>query len=689
MKKIKIFVSISFLMYLNMFSQESWTSFTNSGYLKTIVREDNYIWTGGSGGLLKWDLATSKYIKYTMADGMANNDVTAVVIDSKQNKWIGLHANWISKFDGSIWETISCPVPTGAMAIDQFDNIWIISNSGIYKYNGAKWTTYYFSRNLGRHQIITVDLSNVVWAGTEYGVGRFDGTNWKWFDNVSAKSMVVDLNNHKWFLCGDSLIQFDNKNWTSFFINNSNTPSSWFHPLAVDTKNNIWTINTEGVWMFSRGVWSCQIKRTDLVGMNYYKGPSFYIDSKDNLWFSGYGKVEMFNRSQWFTYSVNNEIGVSSYICDITVDKIGQVWVAGYYGGLSKYNGDSWKYYSTPPYNQSIIADSENNLWIGTEQGLKRFDGNQWLEYPQFGDNILSIAIDSKNIKWIGTGGIIGLIKSRGLFKFNDSTWTVYQTCDGLPDNSIRTIAIDKQDNVWVGTGSGVAQFDGQKWTTYTRDDGLGSNDIQEIGIDLDGNKWFAAFNGGGITKFDDTHWIVYSNTEGYNYSFARDIAVDSSGNIWVVHNGVSKFDGEKWTQYYAGNGLLGDARCIAIDRDNNKWVGTEHGVSMLNENTVTVPLESKTQNQDFQLEQNYPNPFNVSTQFFYVLTAPKNIKVIIYDLLGREIKTLLNIYQTEGKYSISWHGYTEEGILCSSGIYWACFHFNNQCLYKKMILIK
>ena len=85
-----------------------------------------------------------------------------------------------------------------------------------------------------------------------------------------------------------------------------------------------------------------------------------------------------------------------------------------------------------------------------------------------------------------------------------------------------------------------------------------------------------------------------------------------------------------------------------------------------------------------FRLNQNYPNPFNPTTKISYVLKQPGEVKLIVYDLSGREIKTLVNKYQNSGEYSVNFDG---NGL--SSGVYFYKLKINNLFLTKKMILLQ
>ena len=94
-------------------------------------------------------------------------------------------------------------------------------------------------------------------------------------------------------------------------------------------------------------------------------------------------------------------------------------------------------------------------------------------------------------------------------------------------------------------------------------------------------------------------------------------------------------------------------------------------------EQSESIPVENK-------LCQNYPNPFNPSTKISYSLKEPSKVELIVYDILGREVKFLVNKNQNAGNYNINFNA----GDL-SSGIYFYKLKIGNKVMIKKMVLLK
>ncbi len=99
---------------------------------------------------------------------------------------------------------------------------------------------------------------------------------------------------------------------------------------------------------------------------------------------------------------------------------------------------------------------------------------------------------------------------------------------------------------------------------------------------------------------------------------------------------------------------------------------------------TVGIKQESNSIPAQYSLSQNYPNPFNPSTQIKFTLPEAGNVKLTIYDAIGRQVTVLVNDYLTSGTYRYTWNASN-----LASGIYFYRIEAKNFNMVKKMVLIK
>lgn len=233
-------------------------------------------------------------------------------------------------------------------------------------------------------------------------------------------------------------------------------------------------------------------------------------------------------------------------------------------------------------YVNNIAVDGHGNVLVGCgsaftedehyEGGLSKFDGENWVTYHQedgvVNDWILSMTMDKQGICWIGTN-------RGGVSKFDGTHWTSFAQADHLSSSDIWSIAIDEQGNKWFGS-SALNKFDGEHWETYT------TGQVAAIMPDKQGNIWLGT-GSTGLWKLDQAEKLNHYVIPGKEYNgYIKTIAIDSQGNKWCSNGvGVSKFDGTDWTTYTTREGLpANEVSCIVADQQGNIWVGTTNGLS-------------------------------------------------------------------------------------------------------------
>ncbi len=127
----------------------------------------------------------------------------------------------------------------------------------------------------------------------------------------------------------------------------------------------------------------------------------------------------------------------------------------------------------------------------------------------------------------------------------------------------------------------------------------------------------------------------------------------------------------------------------------NNAQMGTRERADgncircILDETDLGNLNENPTVATSFKLHNNYPNPFNPETTLCYDLPEKSHVKIMIYDIMGREIKTLVNNGQSAGFKSVVWDATNNLGQPVSAGLYLYSLSAGNFHSVKKMILMK
>ncbi|HIB73661.1 MAG TPA: T9SS type A sorting domain-containing protein, partial [Candidatus Marinimicrobia bacterium] len=103
----------------------------------------------------------------------------------------------------------------------------------------------------------------------------------------------------------------------------------------------------------------------------------------------------------------------------------------------------------------------------------------------------------------------------------------------------------------------------------------------------------------------------------------------------------------------------------------------------------TTLANEDGPSRINYSIHQNYPNPFNPITTLRYDLPENSLVNIIIYDMLGREVKTLINQTQDAGYRSVIWNATNDYGKPVSAGIYLYQIQAGEYMQTKKMVLLK
>lgn len=249
---------------------------------------------------------------------------------------------------------------------------------------------------------------------------------------------------------------------------------------------------------------------------------------------------------------------------------------------LSQFGHEVWLTEHGLPQNtvHAIAQTPDGYIWIGTEEGLARFDGVKFTVFdkqntPEFKSNyIRTLLADRQGALWIGT--------AQGLVRMLNGKFTVFTRDDGLPSETIQAIHEDRQGNLWVATATGLGLFKSGGLTTFTTRERLISGSIQALFEDTDGALWIATPYG--VGRVNDGKFTNYAVRDGLGSNSVRAIQQDRDGVLWFGSlAGLTSFNGSQFTTYTTRDGLPND-RVISLqaDRDGGLLIGTAGGLCRL-----------------------------------------------------------------------------------------------------------
>lgn len=183
----------------------------------------------------------------------------------------------------------------------------------------------------------------------------------------------------------------------------------------------------------------------------------------------------------------------------------------------------------------------------------------------------------------------------------------------------------------------------------------------------------------------------TYEETPFTAYVFADGVDIDKDGNMEIVISEQSVYDSTTVIEYVWADSTK------SWERDNaaeHKIVNTYRKTVRVLEYSGTTGFNDQEYNvvtpDDYKLENNYPNPFNPSTVISFTLPLQKAVSLKVYDMLGREVATLINneVYGA-GNFEVTWNGTNNSGVRVASGNYIATLTYGNFAKSIKMTLLK
>jgi len=249
-------------------------------------------------------------------------------------------------------------------------------------------------------------------------------------------------------------------------------------------------------------------------------------DRLGNQWFGTDRGVFRFDGVNWFRITVADGLA-DNQVRAIYEDRQGAIWF-GTARGASRYApsspGQSAGGYVSEQVNlktytsrdglagdgvNAIVQDQQGALWFGTDAGLSRFDGTNWISYHQGSgshtlarNRVLALHVDQLGVLWVGT--------ERGLTRMDGENWQQFTSADGLAGDRVYAILEDPQGALWFGTDRGVSRYDGTTWQTEAS---VGDVPVYALLRDSDGVYWFGTEHG--VVRYDGQTWQALPTEQG------------------------------------------------------------------------------------------------------------------------------------------------------------------------------
>jgi ligand-binding sensor domain-containing protein/two-component sensor histidine kinase len=476
------------------------------------LTEDCYgnIWAGTWDGITCFKKDGSRqYIKLPQT-GVKNNpksEVISIIEDNQHNLWFGTRLRGLFRYNiksGEFHNYICIPGKDNALSSnfvkcilqDSQHNLWIGTNKGINKYNYDSDDFAVYQNNpeeplsLSSDKVLSMyqDKTGVLWIGTDYGINK------------------CFLSKH-------------NSRFIPVYSPDSQNGNS-VNSITKDFKNNLWLGTRSGIFLVKSGSQEASLFSSPAATSN-----DFVYNIKHNkngsLWVSTNrgglinldpvsGKILKFNGNKNDPNSLDNDIVLS-----FAEAKDEKFWV-GTWNCVAVFDPKDRSFKKLKQFDNNltwnIIYDKKGTLWISSS-GMEMFN------YNPSDKSRKRYLVDTANKSHFPASRILSLCESRdgniwigtldGLSKFDRKLGKIvcYNISDGLISSVINSVIEDNRGNIWLGTDKGISVFDKNKNTfrNFTRRDGLADIKCSSRAVFKDNN---------GMLFFGVSHGVIYFNPD-------------------------------------------------------------------------------------------------------------------------------------------------------------------------------
>lgn len=475
---------------------------------------------GSADGLGILDERTGRWRHIGAAAGLKIKTIQAIDVVG-QSIWIAagdqgafmIIGNTIFPFNSS------SGFPTGSvndLVVAPDASVWFGYSTGLVHYQDKKWS-FYSSQSPSGIPFLSVDRVAVgqnkqIWIGSSTGgacpfnsVTLFCSTVYPGLTGSPVTSLAIDQNGTAYAgTDGGGILVMDPERVRHLVFGGQQLLSNEVLNIAESKDGKLWIATDHGINVMDpekpQDPWQMIFpSRNQLIAPRV----SGLLSTVQGIWFyyDQVAQATFFDGKNWLQLDALK--GITGTVLDAAVDQRGYTWFATSQG-IKVWDGVVMRSYAPPveiPGNVfRALYKQGDGMYVGTDRGLLEYINYQWqIVLPDLSIN--TIAPDLAGGLLLGT--------DQGLVRFDGSQsylWIINLGSEVISNPKVTSVAWDGNNHLWVGTdGSGLFNYDGSKWSRYNTASGLPTNHIRKVFKDHLGEIWIASVTdegGGALVRY-------------------------------------------------------------------------------------------------------------------------------------------------------------------------------------------
>lgn len=411
--------------------------------------------------------------------------------------------------------------------------------------------------------------------------------------------VLQDGAGYVWLASYDGLIRFDGKNFTVYTKGSGDGFSSnSARALVEGPDGTVWVgTNTDGLFACRNGAFTAYGTADGLPDLSIR---ALGFDRSGKLWVGTAGGLAVFGGDGTFT-PVGSPAGISTFLQPLND---GSMISGTNRNGLLRTGGSGlelWNPALIPAFSErsftAALEDDQNRLWLGTASGdIFVLQGSTLLrqfELPELkGGTVKDFIVDGEGTVWIAT--------DKGLAYGGLKGFTIFSEENGLPNNSVTSLWLDREKSLWAGTDrGGIVKFSSGKFLNLTTREGLKGNAVNSVVEDRYGSLWVGSDQGlAFLPSIEDPYGISAERNAAVDRVLAdigsarvRQIRLDDSGALWFStysNFGLYRFDGTTGRSISTEKGLSVNRFRLSLEDSRGRiWGGTSAGLCLVDEGRI------------------------------------------------------------------------------------------------------